>query len=102
MEVSYVLGKLLQLIQIPQIHNSEIDKTAKVRFRSIVVGSKVGRYSYISENTSVLYCTIGAFSSIASDCFIGGAAHPTEWVSTSPMFQKLFKCNKKKNCEYSL
>lgn len=87
MELAYVLGKLFQFVQIPQIHNSHIDKTSKVRFRALIVGSKVGKYSYISENSSVLYCDIGSFCSIASNCSIGGASHPVEWVSTSPVFE---------------
>lgn len=87
MEISYVLGKLLQFVQIPQIHNSKIDKTSKIRFKSLVVASNIGRHSYISENSTVLYCDIGSFCSVASGCVIGGASHPIDWVSTSPVFE---------------
>lgn len=87
MEISYVLGKFLQFVQIPQIHNSKIDKTSKVRFKSLVVGSNIGKHSYVAENSTVLYCDIGSFCSVASSCVIGGASHPIDWVSTSPVFE---------------
>lgn len=31
---------------------------------------------------------IGNFTSISTDCYIGGTSHPTDWVSTSPVFHK--------------
>lgn len=88
MEISYIISKILQFIQIPQIHHCNIHKSSKVRFRSLVVGCNIERNTYIAENSSVLYSNIGAFTSIASDCFIGGASHPVDWVSTSPVFQE--------------
>lgn len=87
MEIKYVIGKLIQFLQIPQIHDSKIDKTSKVRFGALVVGTNVGRHTYISERSTILYADIGSFTSIASDCNVGGASHPMEWVSTSPVFQ---------------
>lgn len=88
MEFSYALGKFLQFIQIPQIHNSTIDSTSKIRFKCLVVNSTIGKHSYISENSSLIYTDVGSFCSIASDCFIGGAAHPINWVSSSPVFHE--------------
>lgn len=96
MEIKYIVGKILQFLQIPQIHNCKIDKTCKIRFRCLVVNSEISKYSYIAENTTILDCKIGAFSSIASNCFIGGASHPTNWVSTSPVFQDCSSVLKKK------
>lgn len=96
MEISYVLGKLLQFVQIPQIHNCRIAKSSKIRFKCLVVESNIDKYSYISENSTVLYCDIGAFTSIAANCNIGGASHPLEWVSTSPVFQSCSSVLKKR------
>ena len=80
MEISYIIGKLLQFIQIPQIHDSTIDKTSRVRFKSLVVNSTVGRFSYIAEKTTFLYTDLENFSSIVNDCYIGGASHPIEYM----------------------
>ena len=69
-------------------------------FQSLVVGCNIGKRSYISENSSVLYCDIGNYVSIASNCFIGGASHPVDWVSTSPVFQDCRSVLKQKiNCK---
>ena len=96
MEIKYVFGKLIQMLQIPQIHNSKIDGTSKIRFRCLIVGCNIEKFSYVAENTSILYCDIGSYTSIASDCFIGGASHPKSWVSTSPVFQSCSSVIKKK------
>ena len=34
-------------------------------------------------------CEIGQFCSISDDVIIGGAEHPIDWVSTSPVFQNV-------------
>ena len=93
---SYVLGKLIQNMQIAQIHNSKIDKTAKVYSQCQVVNSTIGRYSYVTRGTDVLYCDIGSFCSISGGCVIGGPSHPVEWVSTSPVFEGCSSALKKK------
>lgn len=49
---------------------------------------KIGKYSYIGNNSFVIDTNIGNFTSISTDCYIGGTNHPTEWVSTSPVFHK--------------
>lgn len=61
--------------------------------KSIFVGkfakserSKIGRCTTIGTFTAVYDCEIGAFCSIARDCYIGGAKHPIEYVSSSACF----------------
>lgn len=49
---------------------------------------KIGKYSYIGNNSFVIDTDIGNFTSISTDCYIGGASHPINWVSTSPVFHK--------------
>lgn len=47
---------------------------------------KLGRYSYIGARSKIINANIGRFCSIASDVKIGLGIHPTEYVSTSPLF----------------
>lgn len=48
-------------------------------------GVFIGRYTYINVNTVVYPNTkIGRYCSIARNCEIGVAAHPTNWLSTHP------------------
>ena len=65
-----------------------IDKTASVCSGVRFYRGKIGRYSYIGNNSFVTDTTIGSFTSISADCYIGGAGHPVNWVSTSPVFHK--------------
>ena len=69
------------------IRGSTIDKTASVGNGAQVVNCKIGRYSYL-YGTSVVQTEIGAFCSIAAGSVIGGGSHPTNWVSSSPVFYK--------------
>ncbi len=96
MGFSYVVGKIIQNMQIAQIRNSQIHKTSKVYSKCHVVNSTIEKYSYVTRETDILYSDIGAFCSISGGCVIGGPAHPTDWVSTSPVFQGCSSALKKK------
>ena len=69
------------------IRGSVIDKTASVGNGAQIVNCKIGRYSYI-YGTSAVETEIGSFCSIAAGSSIGGGSHPTDWVSSSPVFYK--------------
>jgi acetyltransferase-like isoleucine patch superfamily enzyme len=51
-----------------------------------LVGSTVGRFSYVQANTVIYNASVGPFCSIAADVAIGLGSHPTSMVSTSPVF----------------
>lgn len=72
----------------PLVRNSKLDKSARIWNDSQVIDSTIGKYSYVSDHTSIYYAKIGKFCSIASYVSIGGAAHPTQFVSSSPIFLK--------------
>lgn len=85
--IEYLLSKgIKKLINIPAIKNCKIDKTSRICSGSHIVDSSMKRYSYIGNFCTVLHTEIGSFCSIADNCTIGGASHPIEWVSTSPVF----------------
>ena len=85
-DVKYIISRALNRRPVAK-KNSQIHKKAKVGNGAKLVNSKIGRYSYIYES-SVAHADIGAFCSIASGCTIGGGSHPTDWVSSSPVFYK--------------
>lgn len=66
--------------------NSTKHKTAAIRSNVRFYNSSIGKYSYITRNSLVQNTEIGAFCSISEGCFIGMQAHPTNFVSTSPVF----------------
>ena len=88
-KVKYLIAKGFKiLLNPPAIKNCQIDKRAKVCSRSELSTVKMGRYSYIGNMCFLVNAEIGAFCSIADRCCVGGAAHPIDRVSSSPVFHK--------------
>lgn len=87
MKLSYLYGKLMKKIQGTCVVNSQIDKTSIVGRSCNVVGVVMDRYSYFGSDCQIVNAKIGAFCSISDHVFVGGAEHPMDWVSTSPVFQ---------------
>lgn len=46
----------------------------------------IGSYSYIARNCNISHCSIGKFCSIGPNFCCGQGIHPTNGVSTAPMF----------------
>lgn len=86
MTIAYLWARALKKISGAAITNSSIHKTSKVEAGSQIVDSTMGKYSYCGYNCEILHCDIGSFCSIANNVAIGGAKHPIEWVSMSPVF----------------
>jgi len=57
---------------------------------SIEQGSSIGDYSYMAINGHLRMVTIGKFCSIGPNLLAGYGIHPTNGVSTSPMFYSTF------------
>ena len=70
------------------LQDAVVDKTAAICSGVRFYRGKIGKYSYIGNNSFVSDTDIGSFTSISTDCYIGGTSHPTDWVSTSPVFHK--------------
>ena len=52
-----------------------------------------GRYTYISDNSTISDTTIGRYCSIGPNLLCGWGIHPTNGLSTSPMFYSTRKQN---------
>lgn len=88
-KLKFMIAKVMKkILHMPAIKNSNIHVTSKVCSGSHIVESSINRYSYIGNECSVIHSEIGSFSSIADNCYIGGASHPIEWISTSPVFHE--------------
>ena len=51
-----------------------------------MINSTLGKFSYVQKDSVIYNSDIGQYCSIASDVKIGLAEHPTNYVSTSPVF----------------
>lgn len=96
MKISYLYGKLTNALRGRCVLNSFLDKTSVVGKGCNVVRSKMGRYSYCGPDCQIVNAEIGAFTSISDHVFIGAAEHPTDWLSTSPVFQNVRHSGPKK------
>lgn len=89
MKLYYLYSKFVKKIHGTCVINSTIDKSSVVGTSCNVVGLEMDRYSYFGDNCQIVNAKIGAFCSISDHVFIGGAEHPMDWVSTSPVFQNV-------------
>lgn len=69
-----------------RIQNSEIGNFVRISDDCILYDVKIGRYSYISQACMLNLVSIGRFSSIGYQVIAGRGNHPTDFVSTSPIF----------------
>ena len=89
MKLAYYYAKVVQRLRGKAIKNSKIHVTAVVNNGCNILGSSLGRYSYCGYDCQIVDAEIGSFCSISDHVFIGGAEHPIEWISTSPVFQNV-------------
>lgn len=87
MDLLSIYYKVLKKLRGRAIIDSRLHETAVVYAGSEIVSSTIGRYSYVGYDCKLDHCEMGSFCSLSDHIFIGGAEHPTDWVSTSPVFQ---------------
>lgn len=86
MDIVYYWSKLFKKIRFSSIKNSMIHKTSKIESGCNVVNVEMDRFSFCGYDCEIINSKIGSFCSIANNVIIGGAMHPIDWVSTSPVF----------------
>ncbi len=100
------MRKLLQKILVwifPQLHmlkseeydftklrswqeNVKQGKNVRIEPVALLSDVEIGDYSYLSGNSVVSNTSIGKFCSIGPNFFCGWGVHPTQGISTSPVF----------------
>lgn len=73
--------------------NSTLGKHTKLYSKYIIVQSEIGDYTYIAGNSNISCATIGKFCSIGTNFICGWGIHPTNGISTAPMFYSTLKQN---------
>ena len=69
-----------------ELKDNQIGSNTKIYKPSHIYYSKIGDYTYISKNASISRVHIGKFCSIGPNLLCGWGNHPTNGISTSPMF----------------
>lgn len=89
MDLKRIVAKGIRTIFNPAaLTNCQVNKNAKICSGTQMNNSSINRYSYCGHDCFILNCDIGSFVSIADNCRLGGAMHPIERVSSSPVFHK--------------
>lgn len=84
----YLLAKMLKKCRLSAVRSSTVDAAAKIESGTFFVGSKINRHSFCGYDCEIYFSEIGSFTSIANSVVLGGARHPMEWVSMSPVFYR--------------
>ena len=99
--IKYLIAKgLKKILNPPALYQCDIHDTSRVCSKSELTRVKMGRYSYIGNNCFVINTEIGSFCSIADNVVIGGAEHPMQRVSMSPVFHVGYNIMKKNFAEF--
>lgn len=84
--LKYILNRIIKKLYVSAVYKSNVDSSSKIEPGSSFLQSTMQRYSFCGYNCDIQNTDIGSFCSIANNTIIGGGAHPTEWVSSSPVF----------------
>lgn len=100
MRLTTIWNKIIKKLRFSSIRKSSIHKTSKVESGCNIVNVTMDKYSFCGYDCEIINTEIGSFCSIANNVIIGGAAHPIQWVSTSPVFYSGRDSIRKKFSEY--
>lgn len=67
-------------------NNVKKGRNVRINNVSLLSDVEIGDYSYLSDNSIVTNTTIGKFCSIGPNFMCGWGVHPTNGISTSPVF----------------
>lgn len=74
-------------------YNTEMEDHSRVYAPFFLHNVKLGKYSYVAKNCTVNNTDIGRFCSIGPNFCCGLGIHPTNGISTSPMFYSTARQN---------
>lgn len=84
--LGFIISKLLKRLNRPALRNCKLHKKTSVGSGCNCINVVMDKYSYMGDKCVAVNAKIGPFCSIASYCCIGGGAHPTNLLSSSPVF----------------
>jgi len=82
----YFYSKLLKKLRGTSIKNSSLSKSAVIESGTLFYDSSMDRHSFCGYDCFFNNVKVGSFCSIGSNVRVGGIAHPSHFVSTSPVF----------------
>lgn len=87
---SYI-GGITRLGDNCSLIDSNLDQNTSISLNCSLGCSQIGQYSYISDNSRLFGTQVGKFCSIGGSLFCGLGNHPTNFISTHPIFFSTLK-----------
>jgi acetyltransferase-like isoleucine patch superfamily enzyme len=84
--LSYFWAKFLKIARASAIRATDIHPSSRIHSGSSAVSCRIDRHSFAGYDCQLFNVDIGPFCSLGSRITIGGVAHPSHFVSTSPAF----------------
>ncbi|MBC8009531.1 MAG: hypothetical protein H7067_05500 [Burkholderiales bacterium] len=84
--VSSTLGDRCILETDTELHRCTLAADVAIQTRCTLTQVRLGRFSYVAREAFLAEVTIGAFASIGPRTLLGCGEHPTNFVSTAPVF----------------
>ncbi|WP_075590615.1 CatB-related O-acetyltransferase [Labilibacter marinus] len=76
------------------LNNTRVNNTANILSPSYMNEVSIGNYTYLAHNSFIQFTSIGNFCSIGPNFRSGLGIHPTNGLSTHPMFYSTYSPNK--------
>lgn len=84
--IGFFVARVLRKSRLAAIRDSYVHPLAKIESGTSFISSSIDRHSFCGYDCDIYLAKIGSFTSIANGVVLGGARHPMEWVSMSPVF----------------
>jgi acetyltransferase-like isoleucine patch superfamily enzyme len=84
--VACQLGDNVHIGAFSRLIESSLESNTKIYEHCDLTNVSMGSYSFIAERSTLSETSIGRFCSIGPQAIIGSGDHPTDWISTSPVF----------------
>lgn len=104
--IKYILGFLKNIFN-PAVsffalvdNSSIINRKSKIYRSTKILNSSIGKYSYLTSGSSLIYAEVGAFCSIGHNSTIGLARHTIDKLSSSPIFTERKNATGFQWCKY--
>jgi chloramphenicol O-acetyltransferase type B len=81
-----VIGNSVEVGDLAIINGCHLGSNISLQRSCEIIKCNIGSYSYLSTNARLIVSDIGMFSSIGPNVVCGCGDHPTDWLSTSPVF----------------
>jgi acetyltransferase-like isoleucine patch superfamily enzyme len=84
--LKYLWSKFLKVARGSALRRTVVHPSSRIHSGSTAIDCTVDRHSFVGYDCQLLAVDIGPFCSLGSRITIGGVAHPSHFVSTSPVF----------------